>query len=116
MGEVGKELDMGIPHIGYFARVPGEASKAMFLAPGKMMNWARRPKTSTTGTRTRVARVRAEYPSQLDFCGIYIYNALVCKRAGRMRNKWGCILMVLGPKRKTLNASRGLAAETPLRS
>ena len=77
MGEVGKELDMGIPHIGYFARVPGETSKAMLLAPGKMMNWARRPKTSATRTRTRVARVRAEYPNQLDYSGTYNYNVLV---------------------------------------
>ena len=26
-------------------------------------------KTSATGTRTRVARVRAEYPNQLDYSG-----------------------------------------------
>ena len=26
--------------------------------------------TSATGTRTRVARVRAEYPSQLDYSGV----------------------------------------------
>ena len=77
MGEEGKELDMGIPHIGYFARVPGEASKAMLLAPSKMMNWARRPKTSASGTRTRVAQVRAEYPNQLDYSGTCNYIVLV---------------------------------------
>ena len=32
------------------------------------------PKSSATGTRTRVARVRAEYPNQLDYSGICIYN------------------------------------------
>jgi hypothetical protein len=30
------------------------------------------PKSSATGTRTRVARVRAEYPNQLDYSGRYI--------------------------------------------
>ena len=30
----------------------------------------RMPKSSATGTRTRVARVRAEYPNQLDYSGI----------------------------------------------
>ena len=30
------------------------------------------PKSSATGTRTRVARVRAEYPNQLDYSGVYI--------------------------------------------
>ena len=34
----------------------------------------RMPKSSATGTRTRVARVRAEYPNQLDYSGICIYN------------------------------------------
>ena len=29
-------------------------------------------KSSATGTRTRVARVRAEYPNQLDYSGRYI--------------------------------------------
>ena len=29
-------------------------------------------KSSATGTRTRVARVRAEYPNQLDYSGGYI--------------------------------------------
>ena len=32
------------------------------------------PKSSATGTRTRVARVRAEYPNQLDYSGICIYK------------------------------------------
>ena len=32
------------------------------------------PKSSATGTRTRVARVRAEYPNQLDYSGICIYH------------------------------------------
>ena len=34
-------------------------------------------KSSATGTRTRVARVRAEYPNQLDYSGIYIHIKLV---------------------------------------
>ena len=35
------------------------------------------PKSSATGTRTRVARVRAEYPNQLDYSGIYNHSMLV---------------------------------------
>ena len=34
----------------------------------------RRDRNSATGTRTRVARVRAEYPNQLDYSGICIYH------------------------------------------
>ena len=30
--------------------------------------------SSATGTRTRVARVRAEYPGQLDYSGCWISN------------------------------------------
>ena len=37
----------------------------------------RMPKSSATGTRTRVARVRAEYPNQLDYSGRYIDTNLV---------------------------------------
>ena len=29
---------------------------------------------SATGTRTRVARVRAEYPNQLDYSGCWMYH------------------------------------------
>ena len=32
-------------------------------------------KISATGTRTRVARVRAEYPNQLDYSGVCCDNA-----------------------------------------
>ena len=32
----------------------------------------RMPKSSATGTRTRVARVRAEYPNQLDYSGVAV--------------------------------------------
>ena len=46
-------------------------------------------KSSATGTRTRVARVRAEYPNQLDYSGTCKYNVLVWIWAGRMRNKSG---------------------------
>ena len=34
-----------------------------------MQNTRQRKQTSATGTRTRVARVRAEYPNQLDYSG-----------------------------------------------
>ena len=33
--------------------------------------WGYRKKNSTTGTRTRVARVKAEYPNQLDYSGFW---------------------------------------------
>ena len=32
------------------------------------------PENSATGTRTRVARVRAEYPNQLDYSGLMIHE------------------------------------------
>ena len=31
---------------------------------------------SATGTRTRVARVRAEYPNQLDYSGLAVYSGV----------------------------------------
>ena len=33
-------------------------------------------KNSATGTRTRVTRVRAEYPNQLDYSGVAVILAL----------------------------------------
>ena len=45
----------------------------------------RMPKSSATGTRTRVARVRAEYPNQLDYSGICI--AFISKRHRGATNK-----------------------------
>ena len=37
-------------------------------------------KGSATGTRTRVARVRAEYPNQLDYSGVVFFVAGCCGR------------------------------------
>ena len=37
------------------------------LLPDLRMDWL--PRNSAAGTRTRVARVRAEYPNQLDYSG-----------------------------------------------
>ena len=37
-------------------------------------------KNSATGTRTRVARVRAEYPNQLDYSGIVSASPVFCPR------------------------------------
>ena len=45
------------------------------LARGSVMN------NSATGTRTRVARVRAEYPNQLDYSGSAKMHDLECYRA-----------------------------------
>jgi hypothetical protein len=42
-------------------------SKLPPFAPQKLIVYY--IKTSATGTRTRVARVRAEYPNQLDYSG-----------------------------------------------
>ena len=39
-------------------------------------------KNSATGTRTRVARVRAEYPNQLDYSGLCSFSLLNCLRQG----------------------------------
>ena len=45
------------------------AFPALCRAPEKMMKNEAFSKTSATGTRTRVARVRAEYPNQPDYSG-----------------------------------------------
>ena len=43
---------------------------AMIFVALPTTNWQTRShKTSATGTRTRVARVKAEYPNQLDYSG-----------------------------------------------
>ena len=64
--------------------LPGHLSGAPFRAPGELggerMSEHRsevngEPNSSATGTRTRLARVRAEYPSQLDYSG-FILNHL----------------------------------------
>ena len=35
-------------------------------------------KTSDTGTRTQVARVKAEYPNQLDYIGVRVEYIVGC--------------------------------------
>ena len=40
---------------------------------------------SATGTRTRVARVRAEYPNQLDYSGFWLAKVCHHRREGRTR-------------------------------
>ena len=40
---------------------------------GAMVNFEDTKRSSAAGTRTRVARVRAEYPNQLDYSGLVIW-------------------------------------------
>jgi hypothetical protein len=47
-------------------------------------------KSSATGTRTRVARVRAEYPNQLDYSGACRYNPLNRGRKSTILGVSGC--------------------------
>ena len=47
-------------------------SRALLVSPTKARWLATR--ISATGTRTRVARVRAEYPNQLDYSGLMIHE------------------------------------------
>ena len=42
----------------------------VFEMAGKTNAYWSLPENSATGTRTRVARVRAEYPNQLDYSGL----------------------------------------------
>lgn len=48
-------------------------------------------KYSATGTRARVARVRAEYPNQLDYSGFCAGHETAFK------NSTGCCLKAVGP-------------------
>ena len=46
---------------------------------------------STTGTRTRVARVKAEYPSQLDYSGsadLALTSVVKVSSRGHAKHKW----------------------------
>ena len=46
---------------------------------------------SATGTRTRVARVRAEYPNQLDYSGISLKRPLACRNYNAFMRERGQI-------------------------
>ena len=50
-------------------RLQGSWLLLLLLLPGP-------PQNSATGTRTRVARVRAEYPNQLDYSGSAVHVLL----------------------------------------
>ena len=64
-------------------------------------------KNSATGTRTRVARVRAEYPNQLDYSGLVkedLAGAISTEVAGACQR---------GPKEANLASTGPMAAELP---